>query len=41
MAVADAVAFNCVALIGVPEAMLFGVGQVMVGVSGQPGGVHE
>ena len=41
ISVSDAVAFNCVALRAVPDAMLAGAGQVMVGVIGHPFGVHE
>jgi hypothetical protein len=39
--VADAVAFNCAELSGVPESMVPGAGHVMVGVNGHPGGVQE
>jgi hypothetical protein len=41
ISVSEAVAFNCVALSAVPDAMLAGAGQVMVGVIGHPFGVHE
>src|SRR5579871_110472 len=36
-----AVAFNCAEVSGVSASMVVGAGQVMVGVNGHPGGVHE
>jgi hypothetical protein len=41
ISVSEAVAFNCVALSAVPDVMLAGAGQVMVGVIGHPFGVQE